>query len=135
MAVVNQDLTEVDCFTFGRYRFGRDISLAGDLNGDGFEDLVAAHGAQNDPAQATNTNAYVFLNDGSGQFGIPYNLGVQRYAHMRLDAINFTTGAPNYETGLSGVSGIGDFNGDSRDDLGAVIKQTGAGSLQLVIYY
>lgn len=135
VAVINQDLAEADCFTFGRYRFGRDISLAGDLNGDGFEDLVAAHGVQSEPAQATNTNAYVFLNDGNGQFGIAYNSGVQRYAHMRLDAINFTTGALNYETGLSGVSGIGDFDGDGRDDLGAVIKQTGAGSLQLVIYY
>jgi hypothetical protein len=135
IGVVNQDLAEVDCFSYGRYRFGRDVSLAGDLNGDGFEDLVVAHSVESEPAQATNTNAFVFLNDGNGQFGIPYNLGVQRYAHMRLDGISLTSGEPNYETGLSGVSGIGDFNGDNRDDLGAVIKQTGAGSLQLVIYY
>ncbi|MGB0647163.1 MAG: hypothetical protein ACPGQS_08300 [Bradymonadia bacterium] len=135
IAVIDQDLSEVDCFTFGRYRFGRDVSLAGDLNGDGFEDLVAAHGVQNDPAQATSTNAYVFFNNGTGTFGIPYNSGVQRYAHMRLDALTFTTGADNYETGLSGVSGVGDFNGDGIADLGSVMKQTGAGSLQLVIYY
>ena len=82
IAVIDQDLSEVDCFTFGRYRFGRDVSLAGDLNGDGFEDLVAAHSVQNDPALPTSTNAYVFFNNGSGTFGIPYNKGVQRYAHM-----------------------------------------------------
>ena len=57
------------------------------LNGDGFEDLVAAHSVvQNDPALPTSTNAYVFFNNGSGTFRDLYNTGVQRYAHMRLDA-------------------------------------------------
>ena len=136
VAVMSQDLAEVDCFTYGGpFRFGTDTSLAGDLDGDGHQDLIVSHGVNHGSSVSTDTNAYVFLNDGNGQFGIPYNTGVQRRAHMRLDAVTVTSGAPNYESGVSGVSGIGDFNGDSTADIGAVIKQTGSGSLQLVVYY
>jgi hypothetical protein len=135
IAVFDQDLSEIDCFTVGRFQFGRRLSLAGDLNGDGHSDLIVAHGVRQNVEVQTNTNAYIFYNDGSGSFGIPYNTGIQRYAHFRLDQIPLLSGSPNYESGLSGVAGIGDFNGDGAPDLGAVIKQTGAGSLQLVVYY
>lgn len=136
IAVLSQDLAEVDCFTAtDQYQFGKDVSLAYDVNGDGHQDLIASNGSVNESPADTETNAYVFYNDGNGQFGIPYNAGDQRRPHMRLDPISFTSGAPNFESGVSGAAGVGDFNGDGLSDLGAVIKQTGSGSLQLVIYY
>ena len=78
-----------------------------------------------------NWSRYVFLNDGNGQFGVPT---IRRSASLICDSMR----CRDVELTMSQVcrvSGIGDFIGDSTADIGAVIKQTGGGSLQLVVYY
>ena len=72
-----------------------------------------------------NVNAFVFYNDGLGNFGI--GAGIPDRGHHVLLA----TPAVRKQ----GVAGIGDFDNNGRDDLAAVIKQAGNGPVELVIYY
>jgi len=92
-------------------RLGRSIDAAGDVNGDGIDDLiVSAYLA--DPDGINNAgSAYVIYGRTSG---FPASFGVASLDGnngFRLDGFQANSGA-----GLS-VAGIGDFNGDGRHDL------------------
>ena len=93
-------------------RSGRSVSSAGDVNGDGYDDLIiGAHRA--DPNGANSGETYVVY----GGANAPGTDGV--LALSALDGTNgFTlTGIdPDDESGRS-VSSAGDVNGDGYDDL------------------
>ena len=93
-------------------RSGRSVSSAGDVNGDGYDDLIiGAHRA--DPNGASSGETYVVYGGASA----PGTDGV--LALSALDGTNgFTlTGIdPDDESGRS-VSSAGDVNGDGYDDM------------------
>ncbi len=94
----------------GRDASGESVSGAGDVNGDGFDDvIVGAHGV--DSNGASSGSSYVVFGKATG-FD----------AHMDLSSLDGRTGlrldgenAFDYSGGS--VSGAGDVNGDGLDDL------------------
>jgi hypothetical protein len=87
------------------------VASAGDLNGDGFADLVVGVYAA-DPAGKTNAGStYVVFGQSSG-FGVTVDLTKLDAAHgFHIDGV-----APNDANGWS-VASAGDFNGDGYADL------------------
>ncbi|WP_204153456.1 integrin alpha, partial [Leptolyngbya sp. CCY15150] len=88
---------------------GRSVSSAGDINGDGIDDLIiSAPGA--DPNSSDSGSSYVVF--GGGDFSIPLNLSTLNGSNgFRLDGVSI-----NDASGRS-VSSAGDINGDGVDDL------------------
>src|SRR5262245_12748750 len=87
---------------------GTSVSSAGDVNGDGFEDLIigAPYAHPNSPSLGA---AYVVFGDASG-FGADFNLST-------LDGTNgFQINGGDAYPGRS-VSAAGDVNGDGFDDI------------------
>ncbi|PZD73397.1 Hemolysin, chromosomal [Acaryochloris thomasi RCC1774] len=91
---------------------GHSVSSAGDINGDGIDDLIiGAPGAINPESQEINGQSYVIFGDSSG-FDSTIDLS-------SLDGSNgFTLNGidSNTNSGYS-VSSAGDINGDGIDDL------------------
>ncbi|MES2572752.1 MAG: integrin alpha, partial [Verrucomicrobiota bacterium] len=90
-------------------RFGSSVSGAGDLNGDGFDDLIVS--ARRDPGNGNNSGAAFVVFGHAGGFA---NLDV-----ATLNGSNgFKLGGANPEDAAgSMVSGAGDVNGDGFADL------------------
>jgi hypothetical protein len=89
---------------------GRSVSAAGDVNGDGFDDLiVGAHGA--DPNCSTSGAAYVVFGKAGG-FSATLDLS-------SLDGTNGfqISGESYYDRSSASISDAGVFNGDGFDDL------------------
>ncbi len=101
--------------------FGYSIAGAGDLNGDGFADLVTS--APGDPT------------DGAAA-GIAYVWFGGAKLHAEPDLV-LRPGATGGQFGIA-VAGIGDFNGDGYPDLAVganVDRRVGAGTGRVAIYY
>ena len=90
---------------------GRSVSSAGDVNGDGFDDLfVGAQGASPNALSGAGANYVLFGR--SGGFASVINLSsLDGTTGFRLDGVTVFD-----QSGVS-VSGAGDVNGDGFDDL------------------
>ena len=102
------------------YHFGASVSSAGDINGDGFADLIVGDEASNHNGLANSGSSFVVFGKASG-FG----------AQLSTDNLNGSNGFQM--TGIaaddhlgSSVSGAGDVNGDGFDDL--IVGASGAGT-------
>ncbi len=89
---------------------GFSVSGAGDINGDGIEDLIIGASSANQSGNNNAGESYVVF--GSNTFADSLNLadlnGTNGFALIGIDADDFS--------GIS-VSGAGDINGDGIDDL------------------
>jgi VCBS repeat-containing protein len=94
---------------------GESVSDAGDVNGDGYDDIIiSAHKAgPNDPASGTSYVVYGRPDVGGNKIGTAVDL-TEIEAGTGGFIINGV--AENDQSGLS-VSGAGDVNGDGFDDL------------------
>jgi hypothetical protein len=93
------------------------VSAAGDVNGDGFDDIIVGASYNNDGGRDAGS-AYVVFGSAAG-FGTPYLTGqsVIRPASLAAsEGFVIQGSAQGSEAGLS-VSSAGDVNGDGFDDL------------------
>jgi MYXO-CTERM domain-containing protein len=84
-------------------KFGYDVSGAGDLDGDGYDDLVVGAVGSDDNGSASGS-AYVYYGSATGIDG------------ASVAKLTASDGAADDDYGSS-VSGAGDLNGDGFDDL------------------
>jgi hypothetical protein len=90
---------------------GISVSSAGDVNGDGFDDLIVGADVGADPNGSNSGSSYVVFGK-SGGFAATINLSTLDGTNgFRLDGV-----AANDRSGRS-VSSAGDVNGDGFDDL------------------
>ncbi|ODG98676.1 hypothetical protein A4S05_07840 [Nostoc sp. KVJ20] len=103
---------------------GISVSSAGDINGDGFDDLIIGARSADPNGQDRAGESYVVFGSGSG-FGASFNLS-------DLDGSNgfVINGIDSYDFSGGSVSSAGDINGDGFDDL--IIGATGAGESYVV---
>ncbi|NII29487.1 T9SS type A sorting domain-containing protein [Pseudoflavitalea sp. X16] len=83
--------------------FGRSVASAGDVNGDGYGDVVIGAPYSNDGSNTLEGRAYVFLGSGTGLSATPAAI---------LDNAN-----QDYAFFGSVVAGAGDINGDGYTDV------------------
>ncbi len=86
---------------------GNAVSGAGDINGDGIDDLIVGS-----PRSGPDENGSAYVVFGRNTFASPLNLsGLNGTNGFRLN------GGPGFNRAGESVSGAGDFNGDGIDDL------------------
>ncbi|MBF0163883.1 MAG: FG-GAP repeat protein [Magnetococcales bacterium] len=92
---------------------GRSVSMAGDVNGDGFADVII--GAVGNPAStsAGPGAAYIVFGGASNQ---PFTLDLTGPDLTGTDGVELDGVSNGDYTGVS-VSGVGDVNGDGYDDM------------------
>ncbi len=97
---------------------GNSVSSAGDINGDGFDDLIIGAPGASPNGQNIAGSSYVVFGSNSG-FGSQLNLS-------SLNGSNgfVINGIDRYDNSGSSVSSAGDINGDGFDDL--IIGASGA---------
>jgi len=94
---------------------GFSVSWAGDINGDGFDDLlVGAYGAQNTNSDYEAGQAYLIYGDTKGTQGPDIDL---QPLFVNGDNGLVVNGVDAYDHAGFSVSGAGDINGDGFDDL------------------
>lgn len=103
-------------------RFGSAIALAGDLNGDGYGDVVVG-AFQNGEAGGLAGKVYLYYGRAGGLVNVP--------------DLTITGESANDKFGFA-VAGLGDVNGDGYDDIAVgAIQHTGGGvdAGKVYIYY
>ena len=95
---------------------GQSVSAAGDLNGDGIDDLIIGAPNANPNGVTSAGSSYVVFGKNTGTEG-------EFPASLALGSLNGTDGfrldgeARAYDRSGTAVSGAGDINGDGTDDL------------------
>ncbi len=82
-------------------QFGYSLAAAGDVNGDGFDDIVVG------TAGTTQRRAYLYVGGPSGLSGPAWSFAA--------------SGLPEYGTHRVVVGALGDVNGDGYDDFGVIV--------------
>ncbi|MEO5339744.1 MAG: DUF4347 domain-containing protein [Magnetococcus sp. MYC-9] len=103
---------------------GYSVSSAGDINGDGFDDLVVGAYAAGNNSASTSGSSYVVF----GQSSFSSNLSL---ASLNGASTGFRIdGESTGDLSGASVGGAGDVNGDGYDDLtiGAIFANGGTGS-------
>lgn len=90
---------------------GRSVASAGDVNGDGFDDIVVGAFAADHGTLIDAGASYVIFGKGSGFDSVIDPASLDGTNGFRIDG-----NAKGAQAGYS-VSGIGDFNGDGLDDI------------------
>src|SRR5204863_298538 len=91
-------------------QLGRSVSSAGDINGDGIDDLII--GARNASSNGLGSGQSYVVFGSKGGFGANFNLSTLNGTNgFAINGIN-----PSDQLGDS-VSSAGDINGDGIDDL------------------
>jgi hypothetical protein len=122
---------------------GYSVAAAGDFNGDGFDD-IAVGAPLDDSLLGDADSGAVYLIFGMNG-GFPDEVDLSTFNDVTgsysggVDGVRIDGVEPNDQAGVS-VAGIGDFNGDSLDDLliGAYLSDAGgidAGSAYVVFGY
>jgi hypothetical protein len=83
-------------------RAGNAVSTAGDVNGDGYSDVIVAAGAYDEPGLVDAGRVFLFLGNASGNPGAPVG--------------GFSADQAGANLGCS-VAALGDVNGDGYDDV------------------
>ena len=93
--------------------FGRSVTKAGDINGDGIDDVIFGASGSYDVSNVVNTtgSAYVLFGSAAG-FTSPFDLN----SINGLNGVSLTGISTGDRTGFS-VSGVGDVNNDGLDDI------------------
>ena len=113
-------LTGIDAFD----QSGRSVSSAGDVNGDGYDDLIIGTPG-GDPNGPGSGESYIVYGGASA----PGTDGVLDLSRLALDGNGFTlAGIDEFDNAGFSVSSAGDVNGDGYDDL--IIGAFGVGSVQ-----
>jgi Ca2+-binding RTX toxin-like protein len=111
---------------FGGEGFGRAVSSAGDLNGDGYADFMIG-------APSGNSGAVTVLFGHAGSFGNPGMPTV--YDALPNSAAGFAiTGFGSNDSGGRALASIGDINGDGYDDIIVGAPNTNPNGAAYVIF-
>lgn len=105
-------------------RSGVSVSSAGDVNGDGFDDLILGANSADPDGNSAAGESYVLFGKSAG-FSTSFSLSsLNGNNGFRIDGVD-----PEDRSGVS-VSTVGDFNGDGFDDLivGANLGDPGGNS-------
>ncbi|MEM1165747.1 MAG: hypothetical protein AAGI30_05585 [Planctomycetota bacterium] len=103
---------------------GTSVSSAGDINGDGVDDLII-RSRPIVPLGGLTGQSYVVFGRHDGAFGASLDLSTPNASDGLI--LNVTYMLPDLSSGFSGsVSSAGDVNGDGVDDL--IIGEVGAGA-------
>ena len=89
---------------------GRSVSSAGDINGDGYDDIIIG-APYADPNGSSSGSAYVVFGKESG-----FSRAIEPSELDGSDGFRINGGSAGYSSGAS-VSSAGDFNGDGYDDI------------------
>ncbi|WP_297324982.1 hypothetical protein [Nitrosomonas sp.] len=118
------DVSSLDGSTGFRFDGGGVGSSAGDVNGDGFDDLIIGDSSANPNGQSSAGTCYVLFGKASGFSAIMDLSSLDGNNGFRLD------GAAEYDRSGFSISSAGDVNGDGFDDL--IIGTPGADSSYVI---
>lgn len=108
--------------------FGESVASAGDVNGDGYDDIIVGARAVTTPGGNLSGESYVIFGKASG-FGTTFD-------PVMLDGTNGfrIQGAAASDRSGKSVASAGDINGDGLDDLVIGANQAGGGGVRGAAY-